>query len=260
MPRSTQPTQAQILAVMRHLADVASLKENPPAQRQLLVDGLNKLLDTDGGFFYVADDWRPDARPHFIHHTLCTENDQSFLRYTAEFGVKYPLEHDPYCYHSIRDPATVQAWTFDDVTADGDPASRDNFMDLAATVRLRDGVVSFYRTGPSLDRVVGFGLHRFGRATPLSAREVNLAQIAVNEIRRLVERGHLILPAAAGDVPAALSPRLQQVLDRLLAGDTPKTIARELGLSIWTVREHIRRLYTHFNVCGREALMARFTR
>jgi DNA-binding NarL/FixJ family response regulator len=35
-------------------------------------------------------------------------------------------------------------------------------------------------------------------------------------------------------------------------------MARELGVSVWTVREHIQRLYRHFGVGGRDELMARF--
>jgi DNA-binding NarL/FixJ family response regulator len=64
-------------------------------------------------------------------------------------------------------------------------------------------------------------------------------------------------PAEAG---AELPPRLKQVLDRLLVGHPPKRIARELRLSVWTVREHVQRLYKRFDVNCREELMAKFVR
>jgi len=70
-----------------------------------------------------------------------------------------------------------------------------------------------------------------------------------------VARGRLVLrPVETPDWP----PRLRQVLDRLLVGQTPKRIARELGLSLWTVPDHVQRLYHHFGVSGRDELMARF--
>ena len=44
----------------------------------------------------------------------------------------------------------------------------------------------------------------------------------------------------------------------MLRGEGAKQIARELGLSVWTVREHIQRLYRHFGVRSRDELMSRF--
>jgi DNA-binding CsgD family transcriptional regulator len=250
--------QTDILRVMRHLADVAALKGNPPAQRQVLVDGLNALIGTDAGFFYVADEWRPGRRPHFSSYTLSTDHDPLFVKYTSEFGIKFPLEDDPYCFQSLPDRRTNQTWTSRDVMPDRDAERRHaNFMDLKRSGRVRDGVVSFFRTGVDQDRIIGFGMHRFGKTSNLRGRDVALASFASREIRSLVERGHLALTSAA---PPDLPPRLRQILDRLLAGGTPKRIAHDMGLSLWTVREHIQRLYRFFGVNGREALTARFVR
>lgn len=256
MGKRTQLNLEEMLGVMRHLADVASLRTDPMAQRQLLIDGLNAMVGTDSAFFYVADEWRPEKRPHFSSFTLSTQRDPLFLRYTAEFGIKFPLDDDPYSFQSIRSAAALQAWTSRDVVPDAAAEQRHvNFMDLRATGRLRDGVVTFYRTGDGGDRIVGVGMHRFGAGSRcLSPREVALATFAVREIERLVSRGYLLLAIC----PTALPPRLQETFDRLLAGQAPKEMARELGLSLWTVREHIQRLYRHFGVSGREELTALF--
>jgi DNA-binding CsgD family transcriptional regulator len=259
MGKRTTPGAAEVLRVMRHLADVSALKADPPAQRQLLIDGLNEIVETDSSFFYVADEWRPDMRPHFVHHTLSSQADSTFMRYTAEFGLKFPLDDDPYCYHSIRAAAEQQAWTYRDVMPGRGAERRHfNFMELKSTGRLADGIVSFYRTGPGADRIVGVGMHCFGSASRLRPAQVAMVNLAVGEIRRLVERGHVALPPV--EAGAALPPRLQQVLDRMLGGRAPSRIARELGLSVWTVREHVQRLYRHFGVSSREELMAKFVR
>ena len=256
MGQRSQLNEADVVRVMRHLADVAALKGDPPAQRQLLVDGLNALLGTDSGFFYVADEWRPGRRPHFTGYTLTTRHDPLFVKYTSEFGVRFPLEDDPYCFQSLADRRDLQAWTSRDVMPDRAAEHRHaNFMDLKQSGRLRDGVVSFFRTGPDGDRIIGVGMHRFGDARDLTRREVALAMFAISEVRDLVARGHLVLAPVP---PAELPPRLRQILDRLLAGSTPKRIAHELDLSLWTVREHIQRLYKFFGVSGREGLTARF--
>ena len=256
MGQRSQLKEADIVHVMRHLADVAALKGDPPAQRQLLVDGLNALLGTDSGFFYVADEWRPGRCPHFTACTLTSQHDPLFVKYTSEFGIRFPLQDDPYCFQSLTDRRALQAWTSRDVMPDRAAEHRHaNFMDLKRSGRLRDGVVSFFRTGPDGDRIIGVGMHRFGGAPNLTRREVALAAFAVREVRDLVARGHLVLAPAP---PPELPPRLRQVLDRLLAGSTPKRIAHDLDLSLWTVREHIQRLYKFFGVSGREALTARF--
>jgi DNA-binding CsgD family transcriptional regulator len=63
--------------------------------------------------------------------------------------------------------------------------------------------------------------------------------------------------AAVNDAPH-LSRRLRQTLDRLLAGDAEKQIARHLGLSRHTVHVYIKALYRCFGVNSRGELLARF--
>ena len=57
-----------------------------------------------------------------------------------------------------------------------------------------------------------------------------------------------------------LPPRLRQVLDCLLAGDTERQAALALGLRPATVHDHVKRLYRHFGVNSRPELLAYFLR
>ena len=259
MSRSACPSATDILAVMRHLADVASLKADPLAQRQLLIDGMNRIIGTNQSFFFAADGWRARGRPRFIHQTLSRDNDPIFLKYMAEFGVRHPLTADPFCDRSTRDGRSVQVWTFADVLPDRcAERNYDAFMAIRRGGRVKDGVVSLYRQRRT-DCIYGLGMHQFGNAGHVTARQRAMVRFAVTEISGLIERGHLSVPTLAlRDSTPTLPPRLQQVLDRFLAGRTPKSIARDLNLSVWTVREHIQRLYRHLNVSGRDELMARF--
>jgi DNA-binding CsgD family transcriptional regulator len=63
------------------------------------------------------------------------------------------------------------------------------------------------------------------------------------------------LPVAMLD---ALPPRQREVTKCILAGKTPKKIAFGMGLSIYTVREHLETIYRKFGVSGRDELMSRF--
>jgi DNA-binding CsgD family transcriptional regulator len=62
------------------------------------------------------------------------------------------------------------------------------------------------------------------------------------------------------DLAAGLSPRHEQTLRRLLAGDSEKQIARHLGVSHHTVHVYVKALYRHFDVSSRGELLARFVR
>ena len=57
-----------------------------------------------------------------------------------------------------------------------------------------------------------------------------------------------------------LSPRLNQTLQRLLAGDSEKEIAARLALGHTTVHDYVGTLYRHFGATSRAELMAYFLR
>lgn len=57
-----------------------------------------------------------------------------------------------------------------------------------------------------------------------------------------------------------LSPRLREVLDCLLDGDSEKEAALRLGLQRTTIHDHVKRLYKHFGVSSRAELLAYFLR
>lgn len=55
----------------------------------------------------------------------------------------------------------------------------------------------------------------------------------------------------------ALSPRERQIAVLVAQGLPTKAIALRLGISIWTVATHVRRMYARFGVSSRAALVAR---
>ncbi|HTB83680.1 MAG TPA: response regulator transcription factor [Candidatus Sulfotelmatobacter sp.] len=65
---------------------------------------------------------------------------------------------------------------------------------------------------------------------------------------------------ARGDESADLSDRERAVLDGLAAGLAYKQIADQLGISIHTVRNYIRRIYEKLHVCSRTEAVAKFLR
>jgi len=255
MGKRTKPTADEQLQIMRLLADVAALKGDPSAQRQHLVDALNDLFHVRCGKFFVADGFAPGKARSIRHQVLGRDPDPAFLRAAAGIGQEITPDTEPYGDHMINDPTDLQSWSRARVLARPDARRK-----YAATLALEDaagvedGMVAVYRAGPGNDRMIGVSFHRVRGEGKLRPVDHVLLAFTVSELRDLARRGHLPL---AGPTPQ-LPPRLQQVLDRLLAGDGVKRIARHYGLSVWTVREHVQRLYRHFGVSSREELMARF--
>lgn len=78
-------------------------------------------------------------------------------------------------------------------------------------------------------------------------------------IARKVVKSFKATPAR-GDESADLSPREHSVLDGLAAGLAYKQIADQLGVSIHTVRNYIRRIYEKLHVRSRTEAVAKFLR
>jgi DNA-binding NarL/FixJ family response regulator len=78
-------------------------------------------------------------------------------------------------------------------------------------------------------------------------------------IARKVVQSFKTVPAR-GDESVDLSPRERSVLDGLADGLAYKQIADQLGVSIHTVRNYIRRIYEKLHVCTRTEAVAKFLR
>jgi len=78
-------------------------------------------------------------------------------------------------------------------------------------------------------------------------------------IARKVVKSFKATPAQ-GDESTELSPREHSVLDGLAAGLAYKQIADQLGVSIHTVRNYIRRIYEKLHVRSRTEAVAKFLR
>ena len=108
------------------------------------------------------------------------------------------------------------------------------------------------------DAVAGFAGGRARPApsvAPAPARPGRcVIRLFVLELARLERAGLLGKPAAV----ERLTPRQQQVLACLLAGQSAREIGRTLGLGSRTVEQHMQVLYRKFNVHNRPQLMARW--
>ena len=257
MSKRALPNGLEILSVMRLLADTAAGKGDPFRQHRHFIKGMAQLTRCNWGFMAIGENWLPGHTPRMTSLALVSEDDPVILRYFAEFGAAYPLMADPFCALAIPDPAMVQSRSWTEVIPDIASARRyPEMMDLRSTSRVGDGLVTVYRDPKVRGRILGSSLHRYGERSKLRARDRALIEFAMREAHALAARGHLSLFSTPTN--SGLPHRLRQVQSLLLRGQSPKTIARTLGLSIHTTREHVQRLYGHHGVNGRDEFMARF--
>jgi DNA-binding CsgD family transcriptional regulator len=86
--------------------------------------------------------------------------------------------------------------------------------------------------------------------------------------RALVREAHAVIAPLVGRAlarhtepsPAALPPRVRQVLRCLLEGDGDKQVAKRLGISGYTVNQYVKVIFAHFGVQSRTELLARWVR
>ena len=107
---------------------------------------------------------------------------------------------------------------------------------------------------PQSEIYYGLGLHRRPNHPPFPEEHRKLIDLFMSELSWLYQ-SILSLPSESSGT--GLSPRLSQTLERLMAGDSEKQVAYNLGLSRHTVHGYIKTIYRHFDVSSRGELLAR---
>jgi DNA-binding NarL/FixJ family response regulator len=97
---------------------------------------------------------------------------------------------------------------------------------------------------------------RPGDQERFTLRDCELVHLFHTEMRWIYA---LDLPLASPEV-RSLSRRPQETLQYLLAGNSEKEIAGQLGLSLNTIHHYVKRLYSHFRVSSRSELLARWVK
>lgn len=128
--------------------------------------------------------------------------------------------------------------------------------DLAAMLRvmrplnvsLPDPMVGRRRLLADLCRFIGV---KIGSLSP-EARD-GISQM----VRQPLSESKALRAGGKDEAATELSPRLEQTLRHLLAGDSEKQVARKLELSQHTVHVYVKALYRRFAVSSRAELLAK---
>ena len=255
MGKSQRIRHEEVRAVHRLASDVRESRHDTVAMHARLIDGLIGLVGGTCGFACEVADWRPGGDLRIAGLTSDSTSDGAVAELIRGLSENNNLWDDPSFVEGVRQPGVVESVPFHQLVPDGEfRQSYPLFYDIKRDVRHLDHLIAWHRIGPDRRDVRGLAVHRWGKGQRrFGKRETEVARAVFEELNWLYTTGRFDPP-----VPglAGLPPRLAEVLELLRAGQAPKQIARRLGLSVHTVRDHVKRLYARAGVGDRGAFMA----
>ena len=254
MGKSVRLTNAELCGATRLASDVRDLRHDRPAMYGRLIDGLMALVGGTCGFACDVADWRPAGNLRITCMIPDSRSDGAVAELVRGLAASNSLWDDPSFAEGVRRTATVESVPFHQLLPSDEHRRYPLINDVKRSVRHVDHLLAWHRTGRDRGDVRGISIHRWGAGhRRFGRRETELTRIVFEELNWLDTTGRLDPP-----VPglSGLPPRLVEVLSHLRAGRAPKQIAVTLGLSVHTVRDHIKRIYARAEVRDRSELMA----
>jgi DNA-binding CsgD family transcriptional regulator len=140
-----------------------------------------------------------------------------------------------------------------DLQSDAEWYSARAFRHYHEFCGIDDHILSISRIDEEMLHVIA--LHRPLGGEPFSRRDARLVHWLHAELRGLIGESLARGPRVRQDRPG-LSPRLREVLEYLLAGDSEKEVAHRLGIAPAAVHEHVKRLHRLLDVSTRGELLS----
>jgi DNA-binding CsgD family transcriptional regulator len=251
--------------LLRVAGEVGELPEEPHVRRRHILDGLLALV---GGCGAVCVEMDPRhvrdsgwATSDAITVTGAISSQADLVRRYVTGGM---AALDPCVPRVLRRRGAVVTLRRADVIEESLWQRSEHYNELRRPHGLGEAL---YGTLAAPDgRRLKVTFQRGSNDRPFSDRDARLVQVFNENLGRLYGSASRAAPRVAAAPPskasegtvASLAPRLRPVLRRLLAGDSEKQAARQLGLSPHTVHQYTKALYRAFGVNSRGELLAQF--
>lgn len=259
MGKSQRLSESDLRTVFRLLSDLREMRHDRPAMHQHLIETLLAMLGGTGGFIADVVGWMPGRAPQLMSFNGTKDGIEQVARSLHIMASNNNLFDDPTFHRGVHHQGTVEAMPFHQLVSDEELSRRYGLMsEMKSQLGHKDHLLGWHQKEPGTGNITGLSIHRYGRREKrFNGRETAVVRLFFEELHWLHATGRLtpIVPEVE-----ALPARLKQILSLLLKGRAPKQIAIELDLSVYTVREHISRLYDRVGVNGRDELMAKFMR
>jgi len=222
---------------MLHLSNALHLSPaNPVTRKKILLDGICRLVDADGGLSAVSTCDRLTARQSLISVVRMGPSDAP----AADLPADQSLAHETTLPTKKGGRIAQISATETGSCPPGPCQCCDSFLDLLGMQVV--ATLTVYRQQPD--------------ARPFSQREREIVNAMHAEMAWVY--GHDLLMASPEAL--ALPPRKRETLQYLLAGDRETQIAAKVEMSRTTVHNHVKSLYRHFNVASRRELLDKWSK
>lgn len=258
MSKSQRLTQQQMRQINELLFQLHELRHNPAQLFGHLAAGAATVADCTSGIAGEIADWGPDLKYFVRNINVGGPEVDRLSQSVALLWSQVGHAGDPSFTEGIKIPGDLIV-TVRRRFADEQKIRKHypTFRQVCHELGYRDHALSWFRLRHRRD-VIALAVHRWDRQrASVTERQLRSLHFLMHELRWLHHSGRLdpVHPELTH-----LTPRLRQMLRAVLAGHTPKQIASHFGISVHTVRDHIKRLYAELGVRGREALAAKFVR
>lgn len=238
--------------MVRLLADVASSPGEHEDKKRLLMEGLCELVGGDFWAWGLAADYDPEKKP--VYTAISTggfSEDQVRKLMLALEDRKLDDSFRPTGRKvaSEKRQITQRVDEYDSLQAFRDP----EIMALWEQADIGPPLVCYRPV--SNNCVSGIAIYRRWNSPPFSERETKIAHIVMNEVGWLHEQGW---PWESALQVPKLSGRKRLALNLLLEGLSRKDISAEMNVSLHTVNDYIKNIYSFYGVHSHAELVNRF--
>jgi DNA-binding CsgD family transcriptional regulator len=247
--------------LLKLMAELSTLRHDPRRWRHEMLEALMGMVEATAATALIIR-WKPETVPQVISRIDAgLKGSLGHSAFLEEFNVA-PLQ-DPLSktllakiYHNGQGTITAARR---DVVHDNDWYKSPNVERFRRPAALDDCIVSVQRheknsTDEGSLRVL-MVFRKWDAPTRFGVRERRLVDILHAGLEWMY---HAEATMERVTRATELSPRLRQTLVCLLAGDTERQTAERLSLSIHTVHDYVKALYTHFGVSSRSELVSRW--
>lgn len=253
--KNAQPRLRDVRRIYRILWECTELNSDSNAWRTHLLEGVSSIIGARVGLYmHLHNPLQETERLEAAMSSGFLDTDHLTLwqHYQENNAQKDDPYHLSYFHHHQRPLRTRR---LDEVVASKEWKRSLHYNEYVRACKLGDRITSSLRLGSNDDAPLQtLVFHRDVADGKFAANAKYLVKMMHHEMAELLEK-KLALPASHRDT-GSLPPRMAQVLDNLLKGQSEKQIAAHLHISHHTVNRHVQRLYQHFGVNSRGKLIA----
>jgi len=264
--------QEEFVQILHLMGRLGSVRNDPRAWRLELLAGLLRILPGRGAAVFVLRNVGPGTIPEVVTHFDAGFQSeiqrQAFLREIHAAPMQDPLGQlaiRRFVAEGLKTLTLVRSDAVDEekwnnnlhvLTYRRASGTDDCVISLHRSAGSEGTVYAIYAMGaPASRRTEGSVQSDMRRTSRFGMRErtlVDMLHRGVDWLYTSEEGAHRLNQASA------LSPRVRETLEHLLRGETERQVARKMSLSVHTVHDYVKVLYSHYGVCSRRELMARW--